>query len=266
MQHRPHTYLFWIQYLGFRYHGWQKQPNLRTIQGRLERVIRYVLGHENFMIMAAGRTDSGVSCQRGAFELFNIAPLEIGDFIKKSNDNLPDDIRILSGQPVGNKFNIIQDVVAKEYRYYFSMGEKFHPFAAGNIVWINEPLNIEKMMEAVVVYEGTHDFRRFCTKGKNTDNYIRTIFSASVYKAEEISGHFYPEHVYCFSIKGSGFLMHQVRIMVELLFQIGKGKLEPEYIHYALASEEKAPIGGKAPAHGLVMHEVIFDEKKLYSC
>lgn len=263
MQHRPYTYLFWIQYLGYRYHGWQKQPNLKTIQGRLERVIRYVLDHENFTILAAGRTDSGVSCQRGAFELFNISSIDIPEFIKVTNNYLPDDIKLLSGQEVGSKFNIIQDVVAKEYRYYFSNGEKIHPFVAGNIVWINTPLDIEQMQVAATFYQGTHDFRRFCTKGKNTENFIRTIYHAYVGKAEEFNGHFYPDEVYYFCIKGSGFLMHQVRIMVEALFQVGKGELEPEAILLALSSEKIAPIGGKAPAHGLMMHEVIFNEEKL---
>ena len=69
MQNRPFTYLFRIQYLGLRYHGWQIQQGVKTIQGTLEKTFRYVLGHEDFNILGAGRTDSGVSCLHGAFEL-----------------------------------------------------------------------------------------------------------------------------------------------------------------------------------------------------
>lgn len=263
MQTRPHTYLFWIQYLGFRYHGWQKQPNIKTVQGRLERVTRYVLGHENFTILGAGRTDSGVSCERGAFELFNIEPLDINQFIIEANISLPDDIRILEGQKVGSKFNIIQDVQEKEYRYYFTPGVKPHPFIAGNIVWIPGHLDIDLMLEAAKLFIGEHDFRRFCTKGKNTDNYTRTIFESGILNSDGFSGSYYPINIYCFRVKGSGFLMHQVRMMVNALFQVGMGKITAEEISDALISLDDTPFIGKAPANGLVLHEVVFDVEKL---
>jgi len=263
MQNRPHTYLFWIQYLGFRYHGWQKQPNLKTIQGRLERVIRYVLDHDNFSILSAGRTDSGVSCERGAFELFNINPIDIDVFIKELNINLPDDIKILGGQRVNSKFNIIQDVIGKEYRYYFTVGEKPHPFSAANIVWVHGDLDIALMEEAAKSFIGEHDFRRFCTKGKNTDNYIRTIYFTSIEKADNLKGPNSPDPIFCFIVKGSGFLMHQVRLMMGALFDVGLGKLTIEDVKEALSSQEYTMLSGKAPSNGLVLHEVKFRDEKL---
>ncbi|HSJ66646.1 MAG TPA: tRNA pseudouridine(38-40) synthase TruA [Anditalea sp.] len=263
MQNRPHTYLFWIQYLGFRYHGWQKQPNLKTIQGRLERVIKYVLDHDNFSILSAGRTDSGVSCEKGAFELFNIAPVDIDNFIEEANISLPDDIRILGGQKVDSKFNIIQDVRGKEYRYYFTDGDKPHPFIAGNIVWVHGNLNINLMNDAAKLFIGEHDFRRFCTKGKNTENYIRKIYNAEIIESECFTGGFFPKRVFSFNVIGSGFLMHQVRMMMGALFQVGLGNLNSADIHNALVSPENPSLVGKAPAHGLVLYEVKFDEEKL---
>ncbi|KEO74942.1 tRNA pseudouridine(38-40) synthase TruA [Anditalea andensis] len=263
MQNRPHTYLFWIQYLGFRYHGWQKQPNLKTIQGRLERVIRYVLGHDNFSILAAGRTDSGVSCENGAFELFNIDPIIIGAFIEEVNISLPDDIRLLSGQVVSSKFNIIQDVQSKEYRYYFTHGEKPHAFVAGNMAWVHGTLDIGLIEKAVDAFIGEHDFRRFCSKNKNTDNYVRKISEAEIIVVDPVFGNLYPEKVYCFRVKGTGFLMHQVRMMVGALFLIGQGKLTREDIKEALVSPDHLPLAGKAPAHGLVLNNIWFDENRL---
>lgn len=229
----------------------------------MERVIRYVLDHENFSILAAGRTDSGVSCEKGAFELFNIAPVDIEKFIEEVNINLPDDIRIISGQKVGNKFNIIQDVIGKEYRYYFTHGEKPHPFTAGNMVWVHVELDINLMNEAASLFVGEHDFRRFCTKGKNTDNYTRNIFEAEIIEANSFEGGYYSARVYCFRVKGSGFLMHQVRMMAGALFHIGQGNMDLVDIKEALVSKDYKPLAGKAPAHGLVLHEVKFNEEKL---
>lgn len=226
-------------------------------------MIRYVLGHENFSILSAGRTDSGVSCERGAFELFNIQPIDIEGIIEEMNINLPDDIRIINGQKVNNKFNIIQDVIGKEYRYYFTDGEKPHPFTAANIVWVHGSLDIDKMQEAAIVFVGEHDFRRFCTKGKNTDNYVRTVSLASISSADKIKGPSFPDSVYCFTVKGSGFLMHQVRLMMGALIEVGLGRLDIEDVQGALASQDNTPLTGKAPANGLVLHEVMFQEEKL---
>ncbi|MCH7402719.1 tRNA pseudouridine(38-40) synthase TruA [Belliella kenyensis] len=258
MQTRPFTYLFFIQYLGHRYHGWQKQPGLKTIQGRLERVIRYVLGHENFTILSAGRTDAGVSCQRGAFELFNIAEIELDSFINHVNKNLPDDIRLLEGESVSLDFNIIQDVFAKEYRYYFAVGEKFHPFAAGNLTYFQGDIAVERMKSCANIFVGEHDFRRFCAKGKQTDNYRRQIFTSEILEDELILTDGAKLRRFCYRISGKGFLMHQVRMMMAALLAIGRGELTEKDMIAALNSTDTNPLCGKVPANGLVLYGLEF--------
>jgi len=49
-------YLLKIQYLGFRYHGWQKQPDVLTVERMVERTFSYVLNRKNFKLLASGRT------------------------------------------------------------------------------------------------------------------------------------------------------------------------------------------------------------------
>ncbi|MCH7408891.1 tRNA pseudouridine(38-40) synthase TruA [Belliella sp. DSM 111904] len=258
MQTRPFTYLFYIQYLGLRYHGWQKQPGLKTIQGRLERVIRYVLGHEDFTVLSAGRTDSGVSCHRGAFELFNVEEVDLDDFIVKVNQNLPDDIRLMEGERVSLDFNIIQDVAAKEYRYYFAIGEKFHPFGAGNLTLFQGDLDVKRMQSVAGLFEGEHDFRRFCAKGKQSDNYRRQIFESEILEDRVILSDGSEVNRYCYRVKGKGFLMHQVRLMMGALLVLGLGEISEIEIQAALESAEVSPLCGKVPANGLVLYEVEF--------
>lgn len=260
MQSRPFTYLFYIQYLGLRYHGWQKQPGLKTIQGKLEKVFRYVLGHEDFTILSAGRTDSGVSCHRGAFELFQIAEIDLEDFINQVNENLPDDIRLLEGKRVSLDFNIIQDVIAKEYRYYFSTGEKFHPFAAGNLTYFIGELDIDLMKAAAAVFVGEHDFRRFCAKQKQSDNYRRQIFESEILEDSLILTDGSEVSRYCYRVKGKGFLMHQVRLMMGSLLGIGRGEITENDILEAFQSQDQSPFCCKVPANGLVLCGVEFDK------
>lgn len=258
MQNKPFTYLFYIQYLGLRYHGWQKQPGLKTVQGKLEKVFRYVLGHEEFNILSAGRTDSGVSCHRGAFELFNIAEIDLPSFIDQVNENLPDDIRLLQGKRVSLDFNIIQDVTAKEYRYYFSTGEKFHPFAAGNLTYFTGELDIDSMKAAADIFVGEHDFRRFCAKQKQSDNYHRQIFESEILEDSLILTDGSSLKRYCYRVKGKGFLMHQVRLMMGSLLEVGKGIFTISDIQEVLKSQETSPLSGKVSANGLVLYDVEF--------
>ncbi|WP_143962293.1 tRNA pseudouridine(38-40) synthase TruA [Litoribacter populi] len=257
MQRRPHTYLCWIQYLGFKYHGWQKQNGVKTLQGQVERVLGKTLGHDDFTILPAGRTDAGVSCQRGAFELFTVKPIDLESFLIILNEYLPLDIRILDIEPVPLTFNVIQDVQYKEYRYYFSSGAKYHPFNAAHIVNFDGGLDVNLMAEGAKLFVGERDFRRFCVR-KKVENYRRLILESSILKLEEPMGYFAPEQVYYYKVKGTGFLTHQIRQMMGALVELGIGKLTLEDIREALQSQEVSPLSYSVPAQGLVMHEVVF--------
>ncbi|MFC4874311.1 tRNA pseudouridine(38-40) synthase TruA [Negadavirga shengliensis] len=260
MQNRPFTYLFWIQYLGLRYHGWQRQPGVKTVQGILERSIRYVLGHEDFTVLGASRTDSGVSCLKGAFELFLPSPLDPEQFLKTLNENLPSDIRILQGQKVPLDFNVIHHVVEKQYGYYFAVGEKPHPFWAGSLAYAGRALDIPLMQKGARLFVGKHDFRRFCSHGKHTDDFVREVVQAEISKAGSVWGGVLADNMYVFRVRAGGFLMHQVRRMMAALILLGKREISLEDISQALVSLEKSAFPPKAPANGLVLEEVVFSE------
>lgn len=262
MQNRPFTYLFWMQYLGFRYNGWQKQPDGKTVQGRMEKVLRFVLGHGNFTTLAASRTDAGVSCNRGAFELFSAEPVDIPNLVYQMNIFLPNDIRILEGQKVTQDFNIIRDVVEKEYRYHFATGERFHPFAAANLLHVNGEPDIPLMKKGVDLLLGKHDFRRFCSIDKITDDYVREVYEIEILDHEMAGKGLLPNTSYTIAIKGKGFLRYQVRIMVAVLIELGLGKITLDQISAALVSQEAKPLSEPARSHGLVLEALVFDFEK----
>ncbi|HSI78883.1 MAG TPA: tRNA pseudouridine(38-40) synthase TruA [Lunatimonas sp.] len=263
MQTRPFTYLFTIQYLGLRYHGWQRQHGVKTIQGTLERNFRHILGHEDFNILGASRTDSGVSCLNGSFELFLKKKLDLSTFIQAANENLPADIRLLDARPVPIDFNIIQDVVAKQYGYYFALGEKPHPFLSGALAYAGKNLDLEKMKTGATLFEGKHDFRRFCTQGKQTDDFVRAISNAEISSLDSEVDFWPKKNVYVFRVKGEGFLMHQVRRMAAALFMLGRSEISPSDLQSALICSEKHPFCPKAPAQGLVLEGVTFKKNYL---
>ena len=63
-------YLIDIQYLGYRFHGWQKQPKVKTLQFMVDRTLKFILEKQSFKTLAAGRTDAMVSANETAIELF----------------------------------------------------------------------------------------------------------------------------------------------------------------------------------------------------
>src|SRR5690554_6493733 len=144
---RRYYYLLKLQYLGYRLHGWQKQPKLKTVEGLLVKTLKFVLPEQRFKILGAGRTDAKVSAQAAAFELFlEEQPLtDQAEFLELFNANLPPDIRAMSIEQVDASFNIIKDATSKEYLYLFAFGEKSHPFCAPLLSTFPGDLDIEVM-------------------------------------------------------------------------------------------------------------------------
>ena len=111
-------YVITIQYLGYRFHGWQKQPNLKTLHLMIDRTLNFILDKKKFKTLTSGRTDAMVSAENAAFELFLEEPIaDFDDFLALFNYNLPQDLRALTIKEVDSTFNIIQH--SKIKRSYF---------------------------------------------------------------------------------------------------------------------------------------------------
>lgn len=252
-------YLVHFQYLGFRYHGWQRQPGVKTVQEMVEKTVQFVLDHDRFKVLAAGRTDAKVSAEQAAFELFLEEPVDTDWLLTSLNENFPNDIRATEIREVDASFNIIQSPRIKEYIYIFSSGGKNHPFCAPLMVYIREKLDILAMQEAAGLFVGRHDFRAFCHKPNDKTETIREIINAEVLKNTLYEASFFPRESWVFKVSGHGFLRHQVRLMMGALFAVGIGELAQESIASALRGESDEPLAYMAPQSGLILQKIIFD-------
>lgn len=262
MQSRPFSYLFSISYFGARYKGWAPQPNQPTVQRRLERVIRHMLGHEDFSLIGASRTDSGVSCLGGFVQLFLREKVNMEALLPEINTHLPDDIRLNSVEEVPPTFNLIQAVKQKTYRFYYAQDFDFHPFASAFLVNVSEELNLELMKEAAQIFTGKHNFKAFCKPSENKIDFMREILSAQIKSSNEFLGIFFPKEINYFAVTGTGFLHHQVRKMMTAIREVGKGNWQlmdiQERLTHPDAEWEQIP---PAPAYGLMLWETVLDEK-----
>ena len=249
-------YLVHIEFLGFRYHGWQKQPSHKSVHGQIDKTMIHILGHENFRTIGCGRTDAKVSADDYAFELFVSEPLDIDKLFKELNKNLPNDIRAKKVQEVDASFNVIQHAKIKEYHYHFYSGEKFHPFNAPFIYDFGKKLDVEAMKEAVKIYEGVHNFKNFVAKPSPDAVFEREILYASIEENTKFSGPFTPENVYTFKVRSKGFLRYQVRLMMGALVEIGRGNWSIDDLKEKLENIEAENVKNVAPSSGLVLHKI----------
>ncbi len=253
-----HFYLIRIEFLGFRYHGWQKQGELKTVQGQLDKTFGHIFGHTEHRTLGCSRTDAKVSADDFVLELFINEFIENDELLAKLNDNLPQDIRAKSVTPTDADFNIIQNSKIKEYHYTFCFGEKSHPFNAPFIINFGKHLNIELMQEAVKLFKGTHNFKRYVSHPTENTIFEREVLTATIEKNTKLSGNFIAENSYIFKVSSKGFLRYQVRLMMGALVDIGRGDWTIEQLKESLENFEGPQCKHIVPSSGLNLHRVEF--------
>lgn len=254
---KKHFYLLRIQFLGFRYHGWQKQSNIKTVQGMVDKTIAYVLQHKNFKTLGSSRTDAMVSANDFALELFCFEQMQ-PDFLELLNQNLPSDIRALSIEEVDEGFNIIQNAKEKEYHYVFGFGDKPHPFTAPILTFLQDSLDIDLMNDAAQDFVGEHNFKAFCVNTGEQAKTIRTVSECAIVDNDLYTGSFLPGNSHILIVKGPGFGRHQVRMMMAFLFEVGRGNLNRDDLKNSLSTGVTDFAINPAPASGLILHKVAF--------
>ena len=260
MQPSRKYYLLQIQYLGFRYHGWQKQPEVKTVEEMLFRTVAFVLGHGEFKLLASGRTDAMVSAAHALVELFLNQGTLPHDFFDLLNHNLPADIRLIDLDEVDANFNVIDAPIQKTYLYLFAHGQKIHPFAAPLMAQINEELDIDIMQRATRFFEGDHNLINYIYKPKsNTETQVQ-IESCQIQSNTYYSASFFPSESFALVVKGKGFKRHQIRLMMGALIDLGLGNYDLDFIRGSIDGKERIHLDRIAPASGLILQSIRFAE------
>lgn len=251
-------YLVRIQFLGFRYHGWQKQPGVKTLHGMIDNTIRYVLEEQEFKTLGCSRTDSKVSAEDFAFELFLTEDIDAEDFFRKFDKNLPGDIRGLSIERITGKFNIIKDAKIKEYHYHFTYGGKPSPFLASEMAIFNEDLDFKLMHSATKLFLGKHNFRRFANKPSPDTQFEREILTSELVLSNSQNPLLDGLPHCIFKVSSSGFMRYQVRLMAGTIIAIGSGEWSIQQLEDALKPDIEESLSWVAPASGLRLHKITF--------
>jgi tRNA pseudouridine38-40 synthase len=257
---KKYFYVINIQYLGYRFHGWQKQPNVKTLHLMVDRTLNFILEGRYFKSLSSGRTDAMVSAESAAFELFLQEPIEDEiAFLELFNLNLPQDIRALDIKEVDDKFNIIQHSKIKEYLYLFTYGEKCHPFCAPIMTTILDVLDIELMKQGAKLFEGENYLKSYCYKPTDKGIYTREILTCELVENTIYTANYFPKNSYILRVRGKGFMRNQIRLMMGTLLDLGKGKLSLEDIRFSLLPNSIVKMDYIAPASGLILNKIEFE-------
>jgi len=242
-------YLITFSYDGTNFEGYQIQPELRTVQGCLEKALTFINQKKETKVVASGRTDKGVHAihQKAHFDLQ--VEITIEKLKRALNSNLPDDIYVKNVEKVDEEFHARYMVKEKEYRYYLNLGE-YNPLERNYVFQCCHSLDIEKIKEGITYFLGTHDFRAFVTENVEKENCVRTISDVKV----EIDDNNHLVLIF----KGSGFLKYQVRNMVGLLIRIGERKRDVVDVRKMLEAKKRIESTPRAPACGLYLIDVIY--------
>lgn len=238
-----------ISYDGSEFAGFQVQPNKRTVQGEIEKVLSRMHKGEFIRIHGSGRTDAGVHAKGQVFHFDTDLSLDEKQWIRALNTQLPEDISVLSAELVDSTFHARFSAQEKEYHYYVYTGTNRNPFLRKYSHHYPYGLDVEAMVKAQDYFLGTHDFTSFSSAKSEVEDRVRTISSFEIVEEHE---------QLIFKIRGNGFLYNMVRIIVGTVLEVGIGKRKPEDIPEIIQAKERAKAGKTAPGQGLYLYKVYY--------
>lgn len=251
--------LLYLSYDGSAFCGYQAQSHGNTVQQTLNAATEALFGHP-CDITGCSRTDSGVHAHmfcatitgQGGTPLQTTIPLD--KLPSVLNIHLPDSIAAGYARWVPDAFHPRYSVSSKEYMYKIYNAPHRCPFEHKRSWHIPRPITEEMLVamnEAAHGFIGRRDFSACMASGSEIEDRVRHVTSAYVERAGE--------HV-IFTVRADGFLYHMVRIMAGTLVDVALGKISADSIPARLDTLDRRTLGRTAPADGLYLHRVFYDD------
>jgi tRNA pseudouridine38-40 synthase len=246
-----------LAYDGTDFRGWQRQPDAPTIQGCLEDALQKLTGAPA-QVFGSGRTDAGVHALHQVANFHTASTVPCANFVKALNDLLPPTVRIKGADDVAAAFHARYDVRCKTYRYRMVLTPVCSPLLWRFVWHYPYPLDRAQMAQAAGLFEGEHDFTSFAAangqEDEDTKSRVRVIFRSRFLWRPRSS-------MLVYEVTGRGFLRYMVRNIVGTLIEAGRGKLGPSDIPKILAARDRTQAGPTAPAQGLCLMNVEYENR-----
>lgn len=244
-----------MQYDGTDFHGWQIQPNQRTVQGELEKVLGMLEG-EPVHVAGSGRTDAGVhaEAQIASVKLAkDFAPEKLRGAI---NGNVRSDLRVFKVEQVADDFHARFSAKGKTYIYRVLNAPVASPFWARYAHHEIRPLEVGKMNAAAQCFLGKHDWTAFSAAQSDAEDRVRTVTNFTVESRWDDRANV---SIIEFRITADGFLRYMARSIVGTMLEVGRGEKDSDTIQTAIVSGARNLAGATAPAKGLTLLKVYYE-------
>jgi tRNA pseudouridine38-40 synthase len=239
-----------IAYDGQPFHGFARQPEVRTVQGDLEDALSKLFSRPTTLV-AAGRTDAGVHAMGQVVSVKDapddLDPVKVRDSL---NGMLGPAISVSDSRPAADDFHARFSARSRTYVYAILEGDVPDPFLSRTSLYHPEPLDLGAMNEAAGHLAGPHDFSSFgrVPEGQSAE---RVLYELSCRKKGNLLR---------IKARGNAFIQQMVRSLAGTLLQVGEGRRAPDEMSSILAAHDRAAAGPVAPPHGLCLVAVEYDE------
>lgn len=238
-----------IHYDGTRFHGWQVQPEVRTVQGEIEAAAeRLTGGHRS--VLGSGRTDTGVHARGQVASLLVPDRWDAAAFRKSMNAVMPHDIWLEDVTRVPEEFHPRYHAVARTYEYRVGLGEEASsPFVRPWCWPLGEELDRDLLDRAAQMLPGERSFASFAKAGQPQRGDRCTVRSAEWSRWADVGVRF--------RITADRYLHRMVRYLVGTMVDIARGRRPCEEMAALLDPERRDLVTSPpAPPEGLFLVEV----------
>jgi len=244
------TYRLDLAYDGSNFHGYARQPDLRTVQGELEAALAPWTGDVGTYV--AGRTDRGVHATEQVVS-FTCALLDTDRVVRSLNAQLAPEIAVHAIREMDPQFHARFSATGRAYRYRIHNAPVHDPFRA-SVAWnLDVPLDSDAMDASVRPLVGEHDFSAFCRRHRDKSMVRRVLWVGWRRTQEDVE----------MSIGAQSFCHQMVRSIVAVSVDVGRGRLVIDDVASILRSRDRATAKGTAPARGLTLVAVSYGDEEL---
>ena len=279
-----------MAYDGGGFFGWAKQPDRRTGQGEIERILHTVLrvpvddAGEPLRLTVAGRTDTGVHASHQVCHLdvsetilarcvghMDVPPVVA--LTRRLQRMLPNDITIHGINEAPQGFDARFSALERTYVYRIAdRSSEIDPRMRGFVLHVDDDLDLETMNQAAAMTIGLHDFGSFATPnpGGTTIREVKTAYWRRIPQRPLIDGEMTMGERYrtpsmesglaCFTIVADAFARNMVRSLVNGCVQVGIGKRSLDWFADKMATPLREGSTGPIAPQGLTLEHIEYPD------
>ena len=236
-----------LSYDGAAYHGWQKQPNARSVQQTLQEALSTLL-QTDIEVVGAGRTDAGVSARMMVAHFETSKACDNEQLVYKLNKLLPHDIAVQRIWEVPDEMHARFSASSRTYHYYIHTRKD--PFVRQYSWLVTFPLDFARMNEAASRLPDFDDFTSFSKVNTDTKTNLCNVTEARWTQEGE--------NTWRFTITANRFLRNMVRAIVGTLIEVGRGRMTVDEFCQVIEQRNRCSAGDSVPGHALFLVDVSY--------